>query len=268
MSKCPICGISVSRPHNLKVHLAGREPEGHGIKECEAEEIAGQVFAGNFRPAMLNTPKATDSYSPELVANPYSSFLIRLLESMVANKRLPKYQFERRIDSMVTLFLPGILRKVFGWRTQLVAPEFPLRKETNNQSTNVDHLLYRQADDAGTQAAWIFFELKTDAASCSDPQLEIYRTAMALGMPRLLSDLRLIADASGARAKYRTLTELISPFPEDAPIELVYLAPCRIKPGFDRAHALTFADLQEVTLPEYPEVWDLFCKIVLPSLLG
>ena len=73
---------------------------------------------------------------PDLLANPYASFIVRLFEMLTAHKRLPKYQFERRIDGIISLFLPGILRQVKGWNVELVVPEFPLKKALNNQSTS------------------------------------------------------------------------------------------------------------------------------------
>jgi hypothetical protein len=108
--------------------------------------------------------------------------------------------------------------------------------------------------------------LKTDSASCNDLQLEIYRSALAMGMPKLLADLRLIAAASGAGAKYAALTARLAKFPEDAPIELIYLAPCRINVVHQRAISLTFEDLEALSMSEFSEVWDLFRKTILPAL--
>jgi hypothetical protein len=57
---------------------------------------------------------------------------------LVANKRLPKYQFERRVDIFVNVFLADVLTALFGGTYQLVVPEFPLSvTATNTAGTSV-----------------------------------------------------------------------------------------------------------------------------------
>ncbi len=62
-----------------------------------------------------------------------------MFDVLVANKRLPKYQFERRVDIFVSVFLADVLTALFGGTYQLVVPELPLKKDDNHQSTNVDY---------------------------------------------------------------------------------------------------------------------------------
>jgi len=148
-----------------------------------------------------------------------------------------------------------------------VVPEFPLKKDADFQSTNVDHLLYRRGDAAGTRAAWILFELKTEVNSCNDLQIATYKSALDLGMPRLLNALGLIANSPHASPKYSAMPKL-GGYPPGAPIELVYLAPCRKNFPDRRMRSVTFRDLEGLELTEYQEVWDIFRTIVLPALRG
>ena len=233
----------------------------------DAEAMAKAVFDGTYRAPAQGPPKtaAAPTYNPALLTDPYAGFMIRLFETLVANTQLPKYQFERRVDAIVTLFLPAILRQLRGWKVERVVPEFPLKKAENNQSTNADHLLFRHADSTGPAESWVLFELKTDSSSCNDGQLDTYLSALDAGMPKLLAELELIAAASNARAKYAELRTRLAGFPVDRPLELVYLAPCRINVRHDRVLALTFQELAPLSLPEFPQVWDLFRSIVLPA---
>ncbi len=146
-----------------------------------------------------------------------------------------KYQFERRIDIFLTMFLPEIFYELFGWQVALAAPEFPLKKDSNNQSTNVDHLLFRRAERVDDER-WLFFELKTDRFSVRDDQIEIYRRAMQRGMPALFQELAAIRTATQARhgQKYDLLVQRLAPFPLNRPIELVYFH--RARSPFFSAH--------------------------------
>lgn len=275
MAVCPFphCGRQAATWHGLKKHLMGNASYGgHGISEMEAEDIAKQVFAGTYRakatrPSAPMAAQRAPVQSAEVLADPYASFLIRLLETMVEDKALPKYQFERRVDTIISLFLPSILKKMYGWRTVAVVPEFPLKKANNNQTTNADHLLFRHRDDFhGTADAWVMFELKTDTASCSDEQLSIYLSALDRGMPQLLRDLDVIAEASTARQKYAALRDRMLRYPADRPIELLYLAPCRISATDPRVRSVTFKDLEKLQLDDFPEAWKLFRSIVAESM--
>jgi hypothetical protein len=269
MPRCPHCSKEIASRPGLSKHLTGlRRYGGHEVQQMEAEGIAEQVFAGSYRPQVSSLPSelAVPTYSAEVSADPYASFLIRFFETLVAHKRLPKYQFERRVDAIMAIFLPAILQELRGWKVDLVCPEFPLKKPSNNQSTNADHLLFRHVDSNGTAEAWILFELKTDDASCNDLQLNTYLTALDRGMPQLLADLYSISGASNARTKYAELRSCISRFPADRPIELVYLSPCRSSIKDTRVTALTFEDLEDLSIGEFPRVWDLLRTIMLARM--
>jgi len=267
--KCPICSKDASTPHHLKKHLAGTEKYGgHGLPEMRAEAMAQDVFAGSYRPmALIPQPPTSPPLRPtKALADPYAGFLADLFNALVINKQLPKYQFERRVDAIIAMFLPGIFKQWRGWNVEFVVPEFPLKKLGNNQSTNADSLWFRHAEGTTITEAWIFFELKTDSASCNDEQLSIYRSAMDRGMPKVLDDLKSIASASSSRAKYQALQRRLEHLPADRPIELVYLSPSRIDCEDHRVMPLSFRELEKMSVADYPLVWELFRSIVLPHL--
>lgn len=193
-------------------------------------------------------------------------FLFDLFTELARNKGLPKYQFERRVDIFLTMFLREILFKHFGWQVELVAPEFPPKRD-NNQSANVDHLLFRRAEHPEDER-WLFFELKTDDLSVRGLQIEIYNRAINKGMPVLRQELRSIQGATTFGKKYDLLDQRLAAFPLERPIELVYLAPTRVDLPLpvNAGHSIAFADLARLQLNHYGEEWQLFQSIVLPAL--
>ena len=230
MARCPICSKEISQQHGMRTHLIGKRARGgHEMPEMDADTLTAQVFSGGHQVTLPVLPKALSfpTHSPDLLSNPYASFIIRLFEMLTAQKRVPKYQFKRRIDGIISLFLPSIFRAVKGWNVDLVVPEFPLKKAPNNLSANADHLLFRHADGSGTTEAWLLFELKTDDGSFNEEQLNLYLSALNRGMPQLLAELELISTASGAFAKYAEMRSRCDCFPADRPVELVYLSPTR-----------------------------------------
>ena len=134
----------------------------------------------------------------------------------------PKYSLERRVDLFLALFLEEFLSDAYKAPVRIIAPEFPLKKESNNQSTNVDYLLRRD----GEHPAWLFLELKTAVDSFRDPQLETYLKARAAGMQALLRDLRTIQRASDHRDKYEHLLQVVErEVPVEVECEVIYLSP-------------------------------------------
>lgn len=255
--------------NGLIKHLTGRARfGGHDMAAIDAQGVADQVFAHSqpAQPMSVPAQRAFPTHAPELLADPYASFLIQYFQTLVAHKLLPKYQFERRIDAIITMFLPGLLKQLRGWRVEMVMPEFPLKKPTGNDCTNADCLLFRHGDDRGTAEAWVLFELKTDDGSCDDDQLGIDLHALKRGMPRLLAEVKEIASSPKASPKFSRLAALIERHPVDRPVELVYLSPRQMPIDDPRATALTFKDLERLNVDEFPRVWDLFRVIVLPHL--
>ncbi len=106
-----------------------------------------------------------------------------------------------------------------------VAPEFPLKKEDSNLSTNADYLLYRE----GPKPAWILLELKTAKESFRKEQEEIYRRASGRKMKELLEDIEKIRSTSRHKERYDFLLQRVRSINahDDAAIEMAYLAPAR-----------------------------------------
>jgi hypothetical protein len=191
-----------------------------------------------------------------------------VFELVARDKSLPKNQFERRIDPLLARFLSEILTNWFGGDVVPVVAEFPIKKATNNRSTNVDHL-FAQRGSENVEPAWVFVELKTDRSSFRPQQLQTYLNAMARGMPALLDDIGLIASATQAKAKYTALVERFAPYDVvDLPIQLVMLAPTMtgksVLPSSVIVHS--FDELSSLRLERHGAEWTLFQKLVLPAL--
>src|SRR3954464_12722485 len=110
----------------------------------DAETMAAQAFADSSRPNVdRGAPSPARAHLPDLSSDPYGSFLVEYFQLLADYRVLPKYQLERRLDAVIALLLPEVLRELKGWDVESVTPEFPLKKPDNNQSTNVDHLYFR-----------------------------------------------------------------------------------------------------------------------------
>jgi len=68
------------------------------------------------------------------ISGPSARFLAELFGTMVANRAIPKYQFERRVDAILAIFLPELLSNSYGWEVEIVVPEFPIKKRENNKA--------------------------------------------------------------------------------------------------------------------------------------
>jgi len=145
-----------------------------------------------------------------------SRFVDRLMDEVLRLQRLPKVQIERIVGPVLGMFLPdalgpclGALGATAGY--EVMAPEFPLRRADNFQSTNVDWLLVHRR-----LGLIVLVELKTDRGSMRDAQHAVYATTCAritqAGAGFLLDDLRAIRDASAWDAKYDALWARCEPF--------------------------------------------------------
>jgi hypothetical protein len=125
-----------------------------------------------------------------------NAFVEELFKLLADNKKFPAYQAERRIDIFINFFLEEILENHFqGSKVTYVAPEFPLKKDKGNQSTNVDYLCVKKEENGKKKI--LFVELKTNADSFDAKQCGIY-LEYKLGTDgktwhRCLTDLGIIA---------------------------------------------------------------------------
>ena len=202
------------------------------------------------------------------------AYLKKTLSNLVANKKLPKYEFERAIEPFLSVFLPGIVASALDERAtavSLVAQEFPLKKADCNQSTNVDYVLFSSTP---SERPWVFLELKTDTSSANKKQALTYAARLVkTPMEELLKEVETIKGVSKKPEKYGALLERFSLRPAAGFARLVYLTPLR-----EDAHSLlpkgatpelveefssiltciSFRELKSLDLATYPQAWALF----------
>jgi hypothetical protein len=267
--RCPLCSKEAKTARGLTKHLMGGELYGgHDLPEVQAiarvAEAVQAPSAHEVDPQELTTIAVEQQPTPE----ERSGFVYAALRRLVANKDLPKYQFERIIDGFLGMFLADIVEHLQdAKRVDLVAQEFPLKKPGSYQSTNMDYILFRHDED-GRAGAWIFLELKTDPRSVRSVQDQIYADILDTAtMPALIDDVRSISARSSQRAKYQTLHSRFGGYPLDREIEVMYLAPDKHQLlGYEgRFTSLTFADLDEVEVGDYAGEWGVFKELVLPA---
>lgn len=267
--RCPLCGKEAKTPRGLTKHLTGGER--YGGHELPEREALMRVAAAASAPTVPEVePQELTTIAVEQQPNPEqrSGFVYAALRRLVANKDLPKYQFERIIDGFLGMFLADIVQHVQdAQRVDLVAQEFPLKKPGTYQSTNMDYVLFRH-DEESRAGAWIFLELKTDPRSVRSVQDQIYADILdTAAMPTLMDDVRSITSRSSQPAKYEALHTRFDGYPLDREIEVMYLAPDEHElPGYEgRFTSLTFADLDSVEVDDYAGEWGVFKELVLPA---
>lgn len=168
----------------------------------------------------------------------------------------PKYALERRLDIFLTPYLASYVGERMESPVELVAPEFPLKRDGDARSTNVDYLLHR----GGRRPAWVFLELKTDARSIKPEQLALYLAAKNRGLPAIVADIEnFILPNTKQRTKYLRLLDRVTGKRDgrDAlgdEIEVVYLSP-KAPTTDERVAWLSLADFAAWTPPVHRELW-------------
>jgi hypothetical protein len=195
------------------------------------------------------------------------TFAQRLMAEVLRLHQIPKVQVERIVGPILGIFLPqvlGDLLKIPGTSTgfEVIAPEFPLKRDDNHQSTNIDWLALHRP--SGTV---LLLELKTAVDSVDRAQLETYerirRRIEGAGAGFLLDDLRVIHGASTHSAKYDTLLGMCEPF--EAPLRAarraltVCLLPAACRTPDTMAPVLwrNFGDLPARVSGELAEAWSV-----------
>lgn len=119
----------------------------------------------------------------------------------------PKYQLERRLDIFFSIYLPEILKEK-GIYIELndIFPEFPLKKENNNLSTNADYAIFDNKDD---ETNLYLIELKTEMNSISNEkkQLLYYKQVQKKKIIDLIKEIIEIQKNSKQWEKYEKLLE-------------------------------------------------------------
>jgi len=260
---CPYCHIKASSLHGLKKHLSGtREYGGHGLDSEDILESLSSEFgyiSSSSRNKDIKIPEVKPDY-------PFGIFMHDLFESLIRNKDIPKYQFERRIDTILELFLTDYLSQYYNGEAVYILPEFPLKKDNNNQSTNVDYLFFITLKNGDKR--WVMLELKTDIDSEDFNQLDLYCLYRNRGMKTIIENLKNIRNASTKKFKYDILLDRINKYPSDCPLDLIYISSFDsvLRNRYPDVNFITFFDLINFVPVKNVEVWNLFRDIIIKNI--
>lgn len=154
------------------------------------------------------------------------------VSQVIANLRswrgLPGYSVERRLDLLLTPFIPGFLSDVMGGKVELITAEFPLPKvlfqddDKTRQHISADFLCVRR----GREPVWLLVEVKTDAGSKRPKQDEAYRVCAAAGMTKILDSIRTTKQGTAHEHDYERLIRRVKYQARGADaVEVCYLEP-------------------------------------------
>jgi hypothetical protein len=161
-----------------------------------------------------------------MAENTTIDFFDKMLTQLAFYRNFPKYQMERRVDILISMFLPDIIREHIGsdFVPDVIIPELPIKRDTDNQSINIDYFLYSISQRTG-----FLIELKTDPNSCNSKQLNQYIKVRDDGFEKVMNGIRDIRKNTKKRyrKKYeyllRTLTNnRIDP---DIRLEVIFILP-------------------------------------------
>lgn len=196
-------------------------------------------------------------------------FIETLMDYIMEATMIPKSQIERAVGPILSMFLPVVLTETFRQDQNLsgslvmVSPEFPLKKEDNWQSTNIDWLLYNTV-----RRQLLFVELKTSDTSINDNQNSIYHRIQAAivnrGAAFLIEDMEQMRDRSSEFGKYQyVLKTKVTPLKNEISAchdaKLIYLIPKSIELKV-HSHAdtvLTFGMLSASIPGNFAKEWGI-----------
>jgi len=198
-------------------------------------------------------------------------FLSHLMAHLLEGSQIPKVQVERSVGPVLGFFLAEVLTATLkddgalSGRYRMLCPEFPLAKK-NNQSTNIDFLLYNE-----DRQALVFLELKTAGSSFAADQAVIYLEnklkVLDHSAAYLVSDLERIKAASSEPQKYAAVQQMLETrFPggtaamaQCRQLHVIYLVPAQLKahdPHLKRMDkALSFGELAMDIDSPFAEEW-------------
>lgn len=183
----------------------------------------------------------------------------KIIDSLISNKRIPKFQFERVSEPFISLFLSEWLSQKWECSVEFVVPEFPIKIKDSKQSTNSDFLFKTD------QPRLILVELKTETDSESKQkkeQIDSYRKALERGWSKLRSDICVISKNSSKKEKYHHLKEIVDESinnsdSEDVSLEVLFITPDPERPQ-KLPEEFSWESLREFfrfTSSEHPELW-------------
>lgn len=204
-------------------------------------------------------------------------FITALMENVIESTMIPKVQVERIVAPILSMFIGDILTATFrddshlSGNIRLIAPEFPLKKEDNRQSTNIDWLMYNSSRDQ-----LLLVELKTSDTSIRGSQNSIYQSIKnairSKGGTFLIKDLELLRDTSQESGKYQFVLEnKVASFKDkisncqDA--KIIYIVPKSIENKSQQYadRVLTFSSMSQSISGAYSQEWGVIhnylCKL-------
>jgi hypothetical protein len=192
------------------------------------------------------------------------TFLEEIFSLLKRNKLLPNYSAERRIDIFINFYLEEILNHFLGSDSiKFILPEFPLKKENNNQFTQIDYVCF------DTKKRIIYFvELKTDENSVKPLQYATYNSYT--NWSRCFNEFKTIKEVPHRKKiyieKYKKANEILETnglCGIDCPIKIVYISP--IKFPAPNISIITFEQLMHFTPNKYQDEWKLLSDYFFKS---
>lgn len=207
----------------------------------------------------------------EMVAG--ESAWVRLLDAIIDQGRnIPKFQVERAISPLIGLYLVPIMSALRGCNDDeivMLAAEFPLKKANNNQSTNIDWLMYDKKSKN-----LLLIELKTEAASYRQDQCDIYGRIVDGREPwqELCAGFSEVKNASRNR-KYLVAERLLKAAESrccgigQAQAKIIYLAPKgSLHQGEGPVLPYSFSEVRDIVRSRYPSDMDPDLGLLLDRL--
>jgi len=194
-------------------------------------------------------------------------FIKTLMDNLIEATMIPKVQVERVVEPILSVFLEDVLTETLKSDTDLsglikmICQEFPLKKAENNQSTNIDWLMYNTQ-----RKQLLFVELKTSDTSINSSQNEIYQSVTNDIQNKsgafLISDLEKLRVASRESGKYQFILEKkVSRFKQEISIcrsaKIIYIVPKCIEHK-TKKHAdkvLSFGGLSKSVPGQFSKEW-------------
>lgn len=86
-----------------------------------------------------------------------STFLDKYIEQLIKYCKVPKFQNERAISMILSLYLEEVIYKMYKEKYKFVTIEFPIAKKDTHQTTNIDYLMVSE-----DRKKALLIELKTE----------------------------------------------------------------------------------------------------------
>ena len=159
-------------------------------------------------PSLPTNEEFAMSTLPE--SNPQAPFFEALMQHLMKGTMIPKVQVERSIGPIIGFFLADALSTLWKEDIVMLCPEFPIKKDDNHQSTNIDWLMFSR-----TQQELLLVELKTTDTSFRVWQADIYddlqkKITEKASSAFLIDDLEVIGENSSESGKYGNVKKLMA----------------------------------------------------------